>query len=41
MKNVCCYNFCSKNTSAERVWVGCFGEQGITVVEQGKMYGNL
>jgi hypothetical protein len=36
-----CYSFCSKNTSAKEVLGGCFGEQGITVVEQGKMYGNI
>lgn len=36
-----CYSFCSKNTSAKEVLAGCFGEQGITVVEQGKMYGNI
>ncbi len=36
-----CYSFCSKITSAKAVLTGCFGEQGITVVEQGKMYGNI
>ncbi len=37
---MCCC-FCSKNTSAKSALTGCFGEQGITVVEQGKMYGNV
>ncbi len=36
---MCCYNFYSKNTSGEEAILGGFGEQGITVVEQGKMYG--
>ena len=34
-----CY-FCSKNTAGEKVFGAGFGEKGITVVEQGKMYGN-
>lgn len=33
--------FCSKNTAGEKVFGAGFGEKGITVVEQGKMYGNV